>query len=141
MAEQLYMTAISAGWGKEDDYVMTRLYLPNRSDLVIEQIKASKASEPPQFKFQDIEYLLIGVHVAVISEAMSFCETLGIDTDIMFDIVSNAAGSSVMFTRSFKDMQNKNWSLGGVPHAARVRDRLVSMLSTGTQRYGLLIKI
>ena len=140
-AEQLYTTAISAGWGKEDDCVMTRLYLPNRSDLIVEQAKASKASEPPQSQFDDIENLLIGVHVAVISEAMSFCEKLSIDTDIMFDIVSNAAGSSVMFTRSFKDMQKKYWSLGGVPHAEMVRDRLVSMRSTGTQRDGMLIKI
>ena len=107
----------------------------------MEQVKAPKASEPPQLEFQDIEYLLTGVHVAVISEAMSFCEKLGIDTDIMFDIVSNAAGSSVMFTRSFKDMQKKNWSLGGVPHAQMVRDRLVSMTKMGTQRYGMLIKI
>ena len=140
-AEQLYTTAISAGWGKEDDCVITRLYLPNRSDLVIEQTKPSKASEPPQLQFQDMEYLLIGVHAAVISEAMSFCEKLGINTDIMFDIVSNAAGSSVMFTRSFKDVQKKNWSLRGVPDANLIRCRLVSMASTGTQRFGMLIKI
>ena len=132
MAEQLYTTAISAGWGKEDDCVVTRLYLPNRSDLVMEQVKATKASEPPQLQFRDIEHLLIGVHVAVISEAMSFCENLGIDTDIMFDIVSNAAGSSLMFTRSFKGMQKQKWSLGGVPNAKMVRDQLVSMASTGT---------
>ena len=132
MAEQLYTTAISAGWGKEDDCVMTRLYLPNRPDLVTEQVKASKDSEPPQLQIRDIEHLLIGVHVAVISEAMSFCEKLGIDTDIMFDIVSNAAGSSIMFTRSFKGMQKQKWSLGGVPNAKMVRDQLVSMASTGT---------
>ena len=141
MAEQLYTSAISAGWGKEDDCVMTRLYLPNRSELVMEQVKATKASEPPQLQFRDIEHLLIGVHVAVISEAMSFCEKLRIDTDIVFDIVSNAAGSSVMFTRSFKDMQKHNWSLAGVPHAKMVRDQLVSVTRTGIQRYGLLIKI
>ena len=135
------MTAISAGWGKEDDCVMTRLYLPNRSDLVMEQAKPSKASEQPQLELHDIESLLIGVHVAVISEAMPFCEKLGIDTNIMFDIVSHAAGSSVMFTRSFKDMQNQNWSLGGVPHAKMVRDQLVSVTRTGTQRVGMLIKI
>ena len=140
-AEQLYTTAISAGWGKEDDCVMTRPYQPNRPDLVVEQAEASQASEPPQLKFQDISYLLIGVHVAVVSEAMSFCEKLGIDTDIMFDIVSNAAGSSVMFTRSFKDMRNKKWSLEGVPHATMVRDQLVSMRSTGLQRVGMLIEI
>ncbi len=141
MAEQLYTTAISAGWGKEDDCVVTRLYLPNRSDLVMEQVKPSKASEPPQLQFHDIKFLLIGVHVAVISEAMSFCEKLGIDTDLMYDIVSNAAGSSTMFTRSFKDMQKENWSLRAVPNANLVRYQLVSTTSTGTKHSGMLIQI
>ena len=140
VAEQLYTTAISAGWGKEDDCVMTRLYLPNRPDLVTEQVKPSKASEPPQLQFRDIKYLLIGVHVAVISEAMSFCEKLGIDTDIMFDIVTNAAGSSSMFTLSFNKMQKAKWSLGAAPEATIVRYQLVSILSTGIQRSGMLIK-
>ncbi|KAK0510788.1 hypothetical protein JMJ35_007220 [Cladonia borealis] len=124
MAEQLYTTAISAGWGKEDDCVMTRLYLPNRPDLVTEQVKSSKTSETPQLQFHDIKFLLIGVHVAVISEAMTFCEKLGIDTDIMFDIVSNAAGSSAMFSLMFKDMQKENWSLGALHSTDLVRYQL-----------------
>ena len=140
VAEQLYTTAISAGWGKEDDCVMTRLYLPNRPDLVMEQANSSKTSESPQLQFDDIKFLLIGVHLAVISEAMSFCEKLGIDTDIMFDIVGNAAGSSVMFATSFKDMQKEDWSLRAVPNANLVRYQLVSTMSTGTQRFGMLIK-
>ena len=141
MAEQLYTTAISAGWGKEDDCVMTRLYLPNRPDLVMEQVKSSNASESPQLQFHNIKFLLIGVHAAVISEAMSFCEKLGIDTNIMFDIVSNAAGSSIMFTRWFKDMQKAKWSLRAVPNANLVAYQLVSMTSTGAQRPAMLIKI
>ena len=141
MAEQLYTTAISAGWGKEDDCVMTRLYLPSRPELVTEQVKSSKASKPPHLQFHDIKFLLIGVHVAVISEAMAFCEKLGIDADIMFDIVNNAAGSSAMFAASFKDMQRENWSLGEFPYVHLVRDKLVSMLSTGTQRTRMLIKM
>ena len=132
MAEQLYTTAISAGWGKEDDCVMTRLYLPDRYDLVTEQVKATKVSEPPQLGFRHIEHLLIGVHAAVISEAMFFCRLLQIDRDIMFDIVSNAAGSSAMFIRSFKGMQKQGFLLAGVPNADLVRTQLVSMVSTGT---------
>lgn len=129
MAEQLYTTAIAAGWGKEDDCVMTRLYLPSRPDLVTEQVKSTKASEPLQLQFHDIEFLLIGVHVAVVSEAMTFCEKLGIDTDIMFDIVSNAAGSSVMFSLMFKDMQDANWSLGASHSTDLVRDQLSQSVS------------
>ena len=140
MAEQLYTTAISAGWGKEDDCVMTRLYLPNRPDLVTEQAKSSKTFEPPQLHFHDIKYLLIGVHVAVISEAMTFCEKLGIDTDIMFDIVSNAAGSSAMFSHMFKGMQKEKWSLGALHSTDLMRSQLVSKMSTGHQRTEMLIK-
>ena len=144
-AEQLYTTAISAGWGKEDDCVMTRLYLPNRPELVMEMMKSTKESEPgPELQIIDIEDLLVGVHVAVISEAMSFCEKLGIDTDIMFDIVSNAAGSSVIFSHMFKNMQRENWSLKGVLgvfDAHTVRCQLVRILSTGTHRSGVLIEI
>ena len=110
---------------------MTRLYLPNRYDLVTEQAKATKASEPPQLGFRHIEHLLIGVHAAVISEAMSFCGLLGINSDIMFDIVSNAAGSSAVFTRSFKSMQQRGFQLTGVPDAELVIMQLVSMISTG----------
>ena len=120
--------------------MMTRLYLPNRPDLVTEQVKSSKTSETPPLQFHDIEFLLIGVHVAVISEAMAFCEKLGIDTDIMFDIVSNAAGSSVMFSRMFKDMRKENWSLGAPHSTDLVRNQLVSTMSTGNQRTGMLIK-
>ena len=126
------MTAISAGWGKEDDCVMTRLYLPNGHDLVTQQTKATKTSEPPQLEFRHIEHLLIGVHAAVISEAMTFCAFLQIDRDIMFDIVSNAAGSSAMFKRSFKSMQERGFQLAGVPNAELVIKQLVSMVSNGT---------
>ena len=116
------------------------MYLPNRPDLVTEQAKQSKTSEPPQLYFDNIEILLMGVHVAVISEAMSFCEKLGIDTGIMFDIVSNAAGSSEIFKSSFKNMQKAKWSLWAGPYANKLGEYLVSMTSTVAQRHGMLIK-
>lgn len=39
--------------------------------------------------------LLVGVHLAAMSEAMAFCEVLGIDTELTYDIVLNAAGATV----------------------------------------------
>ena len=134
------MTAISGGWGKEDDCVMTRLYLPDKPDLVTEQAKSPKASESLQLNIRNIQFLLIGVHTAVISEAMSFCEKLGINTGIMFDIVSNAAGSSESFKLRFKDMQSEGWSLSAVPFAKQLRDYLVSMTSTMAQRPRVLTR-
>ncbi|KAL8684385.1 MAG: hypothetical protein Q9218_008314, partial [Villophora microphyllina] len=70
--------------------------------------------------------LMIGVHLAAVAEAMSFCERLGIDTDLMFDIVSNAAGASRMFVKAFGAMQKGGWKLGSAPDAEGVRGRLVS---------------
>ena len=148
VAEQLYRTAISAGWGKEDDCMMTRLYLPNGPALVHAQTLISEADFDGIFPvyYSGIEQLLIAVHFAVISEAMSFCEKLGIDTNIMFDIVSNAAGSSTVFHKStFEAMQKENWSLAAISNADSTQDilvnRLVSMMSPANQRSGALITI
>ncbi|KAI4120813.1 MAG: hypothetical protein LQ341_007496, partial [Variospora aurantia] len=81
-AEQLYLTAISAGWGAEDDCVLTRLYLPSQPDLVGTQAghsSSSSSSSPPRISLQTIEDLMIGVHLAGMAEAMSFCTRLGVD--------------------------------------------------------------
>ncbi|KAL8968066.1 MAG: hypothetical protein Q9197_005081, partial [Variospora fuerteventurae] len=82
-AEQLYLTAIAAGWGAEDDCVLTRLYLPSQPDLVAPQAghssSPSSPSSPPRISLQMIEDLMIGVHLAGMVEAMSFCARLGVD--------------------------------------------------------------
>ena len=79
---------------------------------------------------EDIECLMVAVHLAVMTEAMSFCEHLSIDTDLMFDIISNAAGSSAIFVKTFKDMQKENWSLRSVKGVERIREGLVSLLNS-----------
>ena len=132
VSEQLYMTAISAGWGKEDDCVLTRLYLSRHPDLVAQQAGSFKCSEAPAISASDIRDLMIGVHLAALSEAMAFCERLGIDTDLMFDIVSNAAGASAVFPKAFKDMQKGQWSLRSVDHVEEIRDALVSLEAIDT---------
>lgn len=55
---------------------------------------------------------------------MAFCSFLGIDTDLMYDIVSNAAGSSAVFTKHFEGMKEREWRLQGV--IVEVGERLVS---------------
>ena len=120
------MAAISSGWGKGDDWVMVRLYLPGRPNITSQQVKAIPEANSGQFAIGDIEDLLIGVHLAVMSEAMTFCERLGIDVDLMFDIVSNAAGSSAVFVKTFSDLRTGAWSLKAVHDVERIRNRLVS---------------
>ena len=121
------MAGISSGWGKEDDCVMVRLYLPERPTLVLQQVKATPEAKSGPLAISDIEDLLIGVHLAVMSEAMTFCERLGIDVELMFDIVINAAGSSAVFVKEFVDLRTGGWSLKGVHDVERIQNRLVSL--------------
>lgn len=125
-SEQLYMAGEAAGWLREDDCVIVRLFLPGRPDLVSQQAKDFEPSNPPSVSVGDVTDLMIGVHLAVMSEAMSFCKHLGIDTDLMFDIVSNAAGASAVFLKNFNVMSKGNWSLKSIAGAEELRDRLVS---------------
>ncbi|KAL8894263.1 MAG: hypothetical protein Q9207_008527 [Kuettlingeria erythrocarpa] len=118
-AEQLYLTAISTGWAAEDDCVLVRLYLPSQPDLVATRagqssFSSSSSSPKPNISLDTIETIMIAVHLAVMSEAMAFCSFLGTDTDLMYDIVSNAAGSSAVFTRHFEAMKAREWRLQGV---------------------------
>ncbi|KAK3171330.1 hypothetical protein OEA41_003414 [Lepraria neglecta] len=135
-AEQLYLTAISAGWGKEDDCVMTRLYLPGRPELVMQRAKAIDDTRSTDLTVDDIKDLMGGVHLAAMAEAMSFCEHLGIDTNLMYDIVSNAAGASAIFLKTFADMQKGNWKLRSVASVEEIRDRLVSIISLMSEAIG-----
>lgn len=136
-SEKLYTAGESTGWSREDDCVIVRLYLPGRPDLVSQQAKSFVPSESPAVSVIDVQDLMIGVHLAAMSEAVSFCGPLGIDTDLMFDIVSNAAGSSAVFVKHFKEMQEGKWSLRSITGVGEIRDRLVSLYCR--QGYLLLI--
>ena len=125
-SEQLYVKAISAGWGKEDDCTLVRLYLPGRENLVEHEAKPFHYSESPSVEVDDVRNLMIGVHLAAVSEAMSFCEHLGIDASLMFDIVTHAAGASAIFLKTFKEMQKGAWCLQSVTGVETIRDRLVN---------------
>lgn len=124
-AEQLYVKAISAGWGKEDDSVLVRLYLPGRENLVEHEAKPLHYSESPSVDVEDIRNLMTCAHLVTMTEAMSFCEHLGIDTDIMFDIVAHSAGASAVFLKAFKGMQKDEWSLKSVPNIVWLQNEVV----------------
>ena len=124
------MSAMSAGWGKEDDCVLVRVYLPGRWNLVNEMAKSTvneqAKPEPTSVTVDDIKDLLVGVHLGAIAEAMSFCDFLGLDSDLMYDVVSNAAGSSAMFHKAFPEMRRAKWNLKGVLDIEDIRARLVT---------------
>jgi len=124
-SEQLYSTAIPSGLGKEDDCVLVRLYLPGQPDLVAQQTKAENGAKPSMISVNDIMSMMTAVLLAAMVEAMCFCERLGIDTVLMYDIVANAAGASAIFVKVFNHMQKGKWSLKAVLGIEKIRDCLV----------------
>lgn len=138
LAEQLFLSAIANGWGSEDDCVVVRLYLNGRPGLVVERAGRPAvrtngcAGMGPGITASEIQDLLVGVQLAVMSEAMAFCEILGIDTELMYDIVSNAAGASRVFQKKFRDMKENRWVVKGVQGGEGIRDRLVSFAASST---------
>ena len=141
-AEQLYLSAIGKGWGREDDCVVVRLFLHDSTpELVMERARtvvvAGAGTEGSGAGGEagkiidagDVTDLMIGVHLAAMSEAMGFCERLGIDAELMYDIVSNAAGASKVFEKYFTEMKKTDWVLKGIQGAEEIRERLVSAVS------------
>ena len=59
---------------------------------------------------------------------MSFCDFLGLDSDLIFDIVSNAAGASQVFVKYFAEMRRGKWVLGCVDEVEGFVEDLVSFL-------------
>ena len=136
-AEQLYLSAIIKGWGAEDDCVVVRLYLPDSMPgLVMERagVATSGGTEggggESVISLFDIQDLMVGVHLATMSEAMAFCEKLEIDAELMYDIVSNAAGASKVYGKYFGEMKKAGWGLKGMRGIDGIRQRFVSAVSS-----------
>ncbi|KAL8979100.1 MAG: hypothetical protein Q9205_005486, partial [Flavoplaca limonia] len=125
-----------------DDCVLVRLYLPpDHPDLVATQASLSNSTSssankpttsPPNptstpthnVTHGTIQDIMIGVHTATITEAMRFCEHLGVDKTLMYDIVSNAAGNSKVFENYFRGMGMEGWSVEGIEEADVIVGRL-----------------
>ena len=127
VAEQLFLSAVMNGWVKEDDWVVVRLYLGKRPGLVVERDGRPDGGVEGRVSVAELTDLLVGVHLAVVSEAMGFCEVLGIEADLMFDIVRNAAGASRVFETYFRRMKENGWRVKGLKGVEGIRNRLVSL--------------
>jgi L-threonate 2-dehydrogenase len=51
-----------------------------------------------------VNQLLAGAHIALAAEALAFGAKAGIDTQVLFDVISNSAGNSWMFTNRVPHM-------------------------------------
>lgn len=126
-AEQLYLQGVQAGLLKIDDAALVQLYLPNSQGDLVGQMTNADINMVASHKVSKdtIGDLLSGIHLAAAVEGMAFCKELGLDRKVMCDIISKAAGSSVMFTKCIPGMLEKDqWSLADCPQAADVGQKL-----------------
>ncbi|KAI4222027.1 MAG: hypothetical protein L6R36_006449, partial [Xanthoria steineri] len=126
-AEQLYLSALTHGWGSEDDCVLVRLYLPPSQPHLIATQAGHPSSNPYQHHnvtWETIRDIMTAVHMAAITEAMAFCQFLDVDVELMYDIVVNAAGNSKVFGEFFEGMRGKGWRVEGVERGGEVVGRL-----------------
>lgn len=132
-AEQFYIACIHAGWAKDDDSTSWRLYLPRYPEDTIHQMTKETQTLVPRngaITIQDIIDIFVGVHLATSAEAMGFTEAVGMDTGVMYDIISKAAGSNWQFVEHVPRMKKPTWSLRDVPAAEAVSLRLVCVFET-----------
>jgi 3-hydroxyisobutyrate dehydrogenase-like beta-hydroxyacid dehydrogenase len=61
-----------------------------------------------------VNQLLAGVHIAAAAEAMGLAVKMGLNTRRVYDIITNAAGSSWMFENRVAHMLDGDWT----PHSA-----------------------
>jgi 3-hydroxyisobutyrate dehydrogenase-like beta-hydroxyacid dehydrogenase len=60
-------------------------------------------------KVKMVNQLLVGIHIATACEAMALAATAGLDTQVVYDIISNAAGSSWAFVNRVPHMLEGCW--------------------------------
>ena len=61
-----------------------------------------------------VNQLLAGVHIAAAAEAIAFGTRLGLDAQLLYDIVGSSAACSWMFVNRVPQMLNSDWT----PHSA-----------------------
>lgn len=126
-AEEEYLRGVQAGFLRDDDAKLVQLYLPkSKGDLVSQCTNADvKMASSHQVSKDTIVDLLSGIHLAASVEGMAFCQKLGVDTKVMYEIISKAAGWNAMFTTAIPGMlQKDSWTLAECKEAEEVGKKL-----------------
>lgn len=126
-AEQIYQTTVYLGWAGMDDAALWRLYLPGHpQDAIYLQTKVKTDATNSTISLQDIEDIMVGVHLAATAESRGFTQAVGLNTGQMFDIVCGAAGWNVQFERYAPKMKKGPWYLREVEESKQIGIKLVS---------------
>ena len=128
IAMQVYKAAIGNGWECDDDSTLWRLYLHGYGDDAMHQqsFHPFPIAKNADVESQDIIDVFAGVHLAASVEAMILIHAIKLDADIMFDVISNAAGSNTQFVQSVPRMGKQAPFLRDVKGSKDVCERLAS---------------
>lgn len=96
VAEQVYLSALTLGFGGHDDAGMIRTYYTHPISKVAEYF----AQEPDKLKSAKscsiIIRLLKAIHLCAAAEAIAFAHHLGIDLGKFYELCIDASGASAM---------------------------------------------
>lgn len=126
-AQQLYISGVHANITKEDDAGLVRLYLPaDKHDAV-----GNLAEGPPVTKGSanitndTIIDILAGIHLASTRECLEFGKHVGMELELLSDIIIKGAGASTVFDTAAPEMiKAGTLKLDAVKEAKEIRDRL-----------------
>ncbi|RSL96445.1 hypothetical protein CEP52_011439 [Fusarium oligoseptatum] len=130
MAEQIYQTTVYIGWPGMDDSATWRLYLRDwPDDAVHQQTKVAKDASNSSITLQDIEDIMVGVHLAATAESRAFTDAVGLNAEQMFDIVCGAAGWNVQFEKYALKMKKGPWYLREIDESKEFGARLAKAVT------------
>lgn len=141
-AEQVFEAGIYAGWAKEDDSTLWRLYLSHYPEDTIYQMTKPGCnifSHQEGFSVQDVIDIFAGAHLALSLETIGLSQASGLDTQVMYKIFSNAAGSCTQWIDHVPKMKGPKWDLRDVPEAKEILRRLVSYTLANVKNPALTI--
>ncbi|KAK7206011.1 NAD binding domain of 6-phosphogluconate dehydrogenase-domain-containing protein [Myxozyma melibiosi] len=125
MAEQLYIQGCHAGFAKDDDAGLCRMFMP--SPTLVGELTTSAATTEGKYgvTVDDIINLMAGVELASTRECMAFAKFVGLDLELLLDIINKGAGASNTYEKTASAMVKAGLvNFKPIADAAEIRDKL-----------------
>ena len=126
-AQQLYVLGTRKGYTREDDAGLVRLFLRKGMEDAVGTLakKGSGCSEKGEITVETVADVMAGVHLASTRECLAFANFVGMDLELLMDIVKRGAGASEMFEAVTRRMiKDGKMALVGVNNVKVIRDKL-----------------
>jgi len=136
IAQQLYISGTYAGYTREDDAGLVRLYLPSDKQDAVGKLAMQPSATIGKggINIDTIVDLMAGVCLASARECMEFAKHVGMDLELLSDIIIRGAGASSMFETAVPSMlKHESFSLKVVDGVGDVRDRLQEALQKASK--------